>query len=376
MVCHLGEFTEYWSLREKARTLREQATAGAERGRADEIRGALRTLRPGDVIHIPSAKRRGLAVVVSPGDGRPTVMTQDRAFRRVAPKDFDVAPQALTRIVLPTAAPRSGKFKTAVAQKLVTLDVKPPKGRGARPDPKAMARAESLERKAKAHPCAACPERATHERWAERWSRQRKQVEGLERRITGRTETLARQLDRVLNVLRDLDYVEEFELRPKGERLCRIYGEGDLLVGEALDSGVFADVSGPEMAALVSCLVFESRERGPRNMEWPTQSGRERYKAMRDLWLQVRRAEQRHQVELVRELDPGFAHLAFLWAEGRPLETVLSQTEMAPGDFVRTCKQLLDLLRQIELAAAPDVAANARAARDGLNRGVVAYTGL
>jgi ATP-dependent RNA helicase HelY len=49
---------------------------------------------------------------------------------------------------------------------------------------------------------------------------------------------------------------------------------------------------------------------------------------------------------------------------------------MAPGDFVRTCKQLLDLLRQIEAVADPSVADTARWAVEAINRGVVAYTGL
>ena len=377
LVCDLGDFMEYWSLREKAQQLRSEAQAGADRGRTEGIREALASLRPGDVIFVPSARRRGLAVVLSSRDGRPTVLTQDRRFFRAGPKDFEGPPVPVHRVSLPSSgSARSARYRRDLAAKLVSLDVRPPRRQPARPDPKAVARAQNLDRRARAHPCAACPDRAVHERWAERWSRQRRQVEALERRIRGRTETLARQLDRVLNVLRDLGYVREFDLQPKGLRLCRIYGEGDLLVGEALDAGVFDEVSGAEMAALVSALVYESRERGPRTMEWPTQRTRERFRAMRDLWTTVRTVEERHHVELVRELDPGFAHLAFLWAEGKPLETVLSQTEMAPGDFVRTCKQLLDLLRQIELVAPPGVAATARDAHDGVNRGVVAYTGL
>jgi ATP-dependent RNA helicase HelY len=49
---------------------------------------------------------------------------------------------------------------------------------------------------------------------------------------------------------------------------------------------------------------------------------------------------------------------------------------MAPGDFVRNCKQLLDLLRQIEDVAEGEQADVARKAREAVNRGVVAYTGV
>ena len=46
----------------------------------------------------------------------------------------------------------------------------------------------------------------------------------------------------------------------------------------------------------------------------------------------------------------------FHWAEGKPLEDVLEETEMAPGDFVRNCKQLIDLLHQIEDVAEGETA--------------------
>jgi ATP-dependent RNA helicase HelY len=55
---------------------------------------------------------------------------------------------------------------------------------------------------------------------------------------------------------------------------------------------------------------------------------------------------------------------------------VLQETEMAPGDFVRNCKQLLELLRQVEEVADPSTAALMRRAREAVLRGVVAYTGV
>ncbi len=66
----------------------------------------------------------------------------------------------------------------------------------------------------------------------------------------------------------------------------------------------------------------------------------------------------------------------FHWAEGKPLEDVLEETEMAPGDFVRNCKQLIDLLHQIEDVAEGETASQFRAARASVMHGVVAYTGV
>ena len=81
-------------------------------------------------------------------------------------------------------------------------------------------------------------------------------------------------------------------------------------------------------------------------------------------------------MQLCRELEAGFAAPIFHWASGRPLDEVLAETEMAPGDFVRNCKQLLDLLRQVEDVARPEVAALFGRARSAVLRGVVAYTGV
>ena len=108
----------------------------------------------------------------------------------------------------------------------------------------------------------------------------------------------------------------------------------------------------------------------------PTGVSAERYRRLHEIYRRVRRAEDAHQVELCRELEAGFASPVHRWAEGDPLEDVLRETGMAPGDFVRNCKQLLDLLRQIEEVAEGDQAEVVRRAREAVNRGVVAYTGV
>lgn len=81
-----------------------------------------------------------------------------------------------------------------------------------------------------------------------------------------------------------------------------------------------------------------------------------------------------------REPDLGFAWAVYMWASGRTLDEVLREAEMPAGDFVRWCKQVIDVLGQIA-AAAPgggesSVARNARKAMDAVLRGVVAYSSV
>ncbi len=64
--------------------------------------------------------------------------------------------------------------------------------------------------------------------------------------------------------------------------------------------------------------------------------------------------------------------MAWRWARGQRLDRVLERAELAPGDFVRNIKQLIDLLRQLAVVGRPDTAAAARQAVEQLQRGVVA----
>ncbi len=377
MRCHLGDFGEYWQLQEKAERIRSEARKGRERARADGVRDALAGLRPGDVIFVPRAKRRGLAVVLSNREGRPTVLAQDRKFFRVSTRDFEEPPLSITRVPLPRAGSvRSARYRRDLAARLVALDVRAPRRSYERVDAKVEREAAKVERLAEAHPCHGCPDRPAHERWARRASELEEQVRGVDRRIRTRTETLARQFDRVLGVLGELGYVRDFSILPKGRALARIYGEGDVLVAEALDDGLLEGVTPPEAAALVSTIVYESRERVPQQGEMPTATTAERYRRLGSIFHRIRRAEDRHHVELCRELDAGFASPVHRWAGGEALDDVLRQTAMAPGDFVRNCKQLLDLLRQIEEVAVGEQADVVHRAREAVNRGVVAYTGV
>jgi ATP-dependent RNA helicase HelY len=379
LECHLGDFDEYWAIQRAAARLREDDQRTRRAARVDGVRAAIGSLKPGDVIEVPRTRAGGtLAVVLAVREGRPTVLTDDRSFFRLAAHDFTEPPSALTRIQLPrSGSTRSARYRRDVAATLTSLHVRPPRrGRSRAVDPAVDRRAAQLDAQARAHPCHGCPDRRTHERWAERADRLAAQIGGLDRRIRLRTETLARRFDRVLAVLEELGYVRGWSLTDKGRRLTRIYGEGDLLVGEALAAGTLQGLRPSEVAALVSTLVYEARERTPLPGTLPTAALADAYERLQRQWRQIRRAEDAQEVQLCRELEPGFAEPVQSWAEGAALEDVLEETEMAPGDFVRNCKQLIDLLRQIEEVADDDIATSVRQARDAVSHGVVGYTGV
>lgn len=61
------------------------------------------------------------------------------------------------------------------------------------------------------------------------------------------------------------------------------------------------------------------------------------------------------------------------WASGARLDAVLRDAEMSAGDFVRRCKQLVDLLDQIHDASGdPAIRKTTKAGINAVMRGVVA----
>src|SRR5262249_60702127 len=70
-------------------------------------------------------------------------------------------------------------------------------------------------------------------------------------------------------------------------------------------------------------------------------------------WGELDQLEKDNDLSFLREPDLGFAWAAYRWARGARLESVLAESpDLTPGDFVRSVKQLIDLLDQ-SAAATP-----------------------
>jgi ATP-dependent RNA helicase HelY len=171
--------------------------------------------------------------------------------------------------------------------------------------------------------------------------------------------------------------VKEWELTEKGELLTGVYNESDLLVIESLREGLLDALEPAELATICSTLVYETRgPEGPPPPSMPTPACERVWKRLMQTWRRIRAEEEGRQLDLTREPDPGFANKTYAWASGASLEDVLDE-EDAPGDFVRSMKQLVDLLHQLEEVELPgDLDKKIRVAVDSLHRGIVAYSSL
>ncbi|WP_293780559.1 RNA helicase [uncultured Aeromicrobium sp.] len=385
--CDKGDFMEYMRLR---RELKELENAGSKARRAakrEEVLASLRELRIGDIIDVPAGRWAGVAVVLEPGTDadregpRPLVLTENRHARRLALVDFPTPVAARDRMRIPKSFnarnPQARRdLASALRERAEASEHRrqqPHRGQPTAEDP----RIGELRRELREHPCHSCPDRESHARWAERYQKLERETAQQRRRVEQRTNSVARQFDRVCEVLVELGYLHGDEVTDEGRRLQRIYSDVDLVVAECLRQHVFDDLDSAELAAVVSGLTYEARsEDGPPSV-LPGPKALAAADAMHRIADELMLLERAHHVGFLRPPDFGFAQAVWQWCRGGSLDVVLRESEMAAGDFVRAMKQLLDLMAQIADAAGPGtIRDTARAALDELRHGVVAYSSL
>lgn len=245
------------------------------------------------------------------------------------------------------------------------------------------------------HPCKQCPDFQDHMKWGHRWMRETRELERLRQRYDSRTGSVARQFDRICEILDRLGYLErtdhdgvrDYTLTEQGQLLRRLYSERDLVLAQAITEGVLDDLSAPQIAALLSSLLYEARRgEGGEPRRYPggphglvAQRARElKYLDEQVLVL----CEDAGMDSYLQPLDFGIVDIIYDWACGDNLAQVLEHTELTGGDFVRNAKRLADVLQQIAVAEPymgeqhAMLAARAREAFDAVNRGIVAYSGV
>ncbi|NLA36799.1 MAG: DEAD/DEAH box helicase [Actinobacteria bacterium] len=383
LTCDCGGIADYADLQDRV--------AGERKHRPDgrsAIEQAAALLRPGAIIAPRLVEEAAEALdlgdtetfrlivlsVAYRGKGSLRIRCVDEAGRPVtlSPDDLAEPPRAIITVDLPTPyAPSSAAFLDEAAELLAAHPLS-----AAPVAPAGPSRWERLVVRLEAHPVHRCPKRDRHlEAWKDSQNLERS-IDKLERQLHRRGGSVARRFDAVCDVLNALDCIDGWQLTERGDRLRRIYHECDLLIALGLDDGVFDGLSAPELAAVVSSVIYEERRRDAGEVVFPNNTTRRRFGRMTRLASVVNKAETARGLPPMRAPDAGFMKLAHGWASGIELSTLIDGNDMSGGDFVRTIKLLVDLLSQLA-EVAPDLTTR-RSANDAvvaMRRGVVADAG-
>ncbi len=364
-----GDIDEYRRLRDRERDDR----AGRRAARLDAVDDALAALRPGAAIHVAKGTYKGPAAVVAAANRksglRLTVITRSAKSLYLTADDFDELPRPAGSITLPQPyAPNRKEYRNDVARRLRSMKTDP--------SPSTKRRGNRRDDSADHHRVARDPDLRAKLQAASQADRIEREIAELERRVSGKNTSLANEFDRVLDVLATYGYLDRasWTLTEAGEMLARTFHECDLLVAEILRSGVLDGLGAADLAALVSTVVYEHRSSETAPAPWfSSDDVRGRWRRLAAISEDLRAAERSVGLAEHRPPDATFAAIAHAWVAGEGFAEVVADDEMTGGDFVRTTKQLIDLLRQLAIISPEPATRRAAAeAAEAAFRGVVA----
>ncbi len=204
------------------------------------------------------------------------------------------------------------------------------------------------------------------------------ELDNLQNAAAKSASSLGRNFDEVVALLESRGFIDQWKLSSKGQQLARFYHECDLLLVEALEAGIFDGLNPAEMAAMTTAFIHEDRGPNPNKDPWfPNNNLRKRFGTLTRLQWDLAKQERRAGLAETRQVSAGFMAIAYGWASGGGLDDVLVDEDVSAGDFVRTAKLLIDVLRQIaKLAKDSQIQQRAEMASVAVHRDLVAASSI
>lgn len=343
---------------ERSSPLEYESSESSESASPVEAEIALRALRPGDVVMFDASNIRGRGLILSTAARRAgirlSVLTPTKKILDVMAKDLRSLPVRGARVDLPVPfEPARSEFIKEAVSRLTKAKV-----------------ADSETRAVESSPDIRISDSPVS---AKSMKRLRREIEQMEERSRHRAGSVSARFMDVVHLLEDLEYIDDWSLTPKGETLSGIFHESDLLIVEVMEKGILNGLSVSDLVAVLSTLVYEPRGGDTGGVtSWPSDIVRQRFKRIEKVSMRLQDAQRERGLHVHRPPHGGLATETAAWSSGKPLSRILDP-DLTPGDFVRSIRQLIDLLRQIATTTHDDSLRNtAEKAIDSIDRGVVA----
>jgi ATP-dependent RNA helicase HelY len=397
IACERGDAAVYFDLRASVSRQEKEMAEERKKKRRELVNRELEELVVGDVIalHRKGARRAAAVLGISEDKyGNPRLNTMDDRghFLKVSYGQFPLPPQTVGHLGKSFLPAESKAKEKKLRQALGNFQLPPPEQWEEEQIPAQKAELLAAKEELQGHICHTCDNREKCMEACRQIQNIQSEIYRMERQVEERSDVASRKLANVKRVLSRLGYLEGDRPTRKGLILSRIYNGCDLLLVECLEEGLFFPLDAEETAAFASIFVFESREgpatrraggrgrsRGPASSPvYPTPALEEAITRARSKGSQIKTMEGREKLDLLRSLDAGFVRVVYDWARGENLEFMASSyPQYSAGDFVRSMKQVLDILRQVkEVVEDPYLSSRVSEAMDKIHRSIIAYTSV
>ncbi len=201
----------------------------------------------------------------------------------------------------------------------------------------------------------------------------RRELRRVEARIAERRDRLNDRFKSVIGILTELGYIENWTLTEFGEMLLGTFHELDLAIVESSRAGHLDGHDPATLAGIVATFVFEPRRNTETAQPWfPDARSEAAVRGVARCVAEVQRLESAYGLPESRDVDPGLFAATHGWAAGGGLGDILDTEELSGGDFVRSMKQVIDVLSQLAVICLDvETRRTARRAIELVQRGIV-----
>ncbi|VDO73791.1 unnamed protein product [Heligmosomoides polygyrus] len=153
-------------------------------------------------------------------------------------------------------------------------------------------------------------------------------------------------------LLRRLQYADNSDIiTDKGRCACELSASDELMLTEMLYAGVFTDLTSAQIAALLSCFVFQNAKT-PKLAEELSGCLRKLHEhARRIAKLSIECKLDVIEDKYVESFKPGMMDVVYQWVNGASFAEVMKNTDIFEGSIIRCLRRLEEVLREMVNAA-------------------------
>lgn len=181
----------------------------------------------------------------------------------------------------------------------------------------------------------------------------RSQIRSIQKQMKVQQEIYLREFDALTRVLQYFGRLkpnnsQHWELTPLGEMTSHIRAQNDLLISLALENLEVETLTPVDLVVILSTLVYEPRRFMKHDLAPCSRTAKKVFKDLLYIADDLRYIQEIENIRLPITIEFDFAPIVALWANGSRWSSLFKFTEMTDGDVVRSMRQLIDLLRQLE----------------------------
>ncbi|XP_041481057.1 helicase SKI2W-like [Lytechinus variegatus] len=171
--------------------------------------------------------------------------------------------------------------------------------------------------------------------------------------LSDRSLLLLPEYHQRIQVLKELNHIDKSKtIQLKGRVACEISNH-ELLITELVFQNILSLYPPDEIAALLSCMVFQERRCSEPELTESLENGVKRIKeeALRIGVLQHSCGVQMPAEDFVEQYRFGLTEVVYQWAKGLEFSEITSLTDVTEGIIVRTIQRLDEVCRDVRNAA-------------------------